>query len=327
MISPNNQPALLQLVKMADYSGSQSSGSVFQIGDVHLPTQTDPLVWKNMVAWIQSVSSEQRLRAVIIPGDGTSDGPETDSINFYDPFRQLDSVVPYSIVTGNHDYYGTANDRNSYLDTRLGSGYTGNVFRVAGKPSAGSYVQATIGGVPVLILGLEWSPRDACVVWADAVLKAFAAANPSGIAIVHTHAYLYSDSTRYDWATKNTAQDWNPHVYNVTPDDGIWDGEELWGKAFTGQSLGLIQGNSCVKMVLCGHVLYGGRGRLVSTRPDGTKCVQVLFNTQFDADAAYGWVRRYSINTQSRTITAITYSPKREIFNFMPTDLFSVSYA
>ena len=43
--------------------------------------------------------------------------------------------------------------------------------------------------------------------WANDVLAKY----PERTAILLTHAYLYNDNTRYDYAAKGKSQAWTPH--------------------------------------------------------------------------------------------------------------------
>ena len=52
-----------------------------------------------------------------------------------------------------------------------------------------------IQGHSWLILSFEWGPRDSVVAWADDVLNRY----PDDSVILILHAYLYRDSSRFDW--------------------------------------------------------------------------------------------------------------------------------
>src|SRR5204862_8161376 len=126
----------------------------------------------------------------------------------------LDGVVPCVLSTGNHDYQRTRNAISR--DTRVN-----DYFAPAGVAADAWFMETfqpghiedsasiidTPGG-PWLILSLEFGPRDAVLDWADRTAKRF----PSLPAMIVTHAYLYSDDTRYDVRTRPD-QKWNPYQY------------------------------------------------------------------------------------------------------------------
>ena len=79
-----------------------------------------------------------------------------------------------------------------------------------------------------LVLALEFGPRDAVLAWAGEA----AAAHPDHRVIVTSHAHLFNDSKRYDWAKYGKAQTWNPKEYALARDaaasGGVNDGEDVW---------------------------------------------------------------------------------------------------
>jgi hypothetical protein len=148
--------------------------------------------------------------------------------------------------------------------------------------------------------------------WANAVLKKYA----EYPAILVTHAYLYSDNTRYDInvggtdSTKSNYQYWSPYYYGFTASQGINDGEQMWKK--------LVLPSSNVRLVFCGH--QTGAARLTSVRPDGTTVHQMLSDYQWwSPDGAehsfgYGWLRIVQLDYDKKTIQVQTYSPYLEAY-------------
>lgn len=132
---------------------------------------------------------------------------------------QLDGVVPYFMAVGNHDYSdgGTCRDRSTrfsqyfLLDKYRVSEHFGGVYDREPERFENSYHLLSAGTRKFLILSLEFGPRADVIRWADEV----AAAHSDREAVLITHAYMYSDDTRYDWGTRGTSQSWNPHSYGV----------------------------------------------------------------------------------------------------------------
>ena len=164
----------------------------------------------------------------------------------------------------------------------------------------------------MLIFALEWGPRDAVVAWAEGV----AAAHPDHTAVLVTHAYLYSDDTRYDWATRGSSQSWNPHTYGTASDPGgTNDGEELWQ--------GLVTRNGNFELTFNGHVLNDGVGYLRSTAQQGNSVHQMLFNAQFEPNAGNGWLRLIEFLPDGQTVRVKTYSPYLGQWRTDPANQFS----
>jgi hypothetical protein len=210
--------------------------------------------------------------------------------------------VPYVVVPGNHDYSSTS--RASMIDNYFAPS---SMPWITGTMTPGqienNYALLDIGPQKWLVLGLEFGPRDAVLRWADTVLKAYA----NYPAILLTHAYLYSDGTRYDINVGGTDPDagtyqyWNPQYFGFTTSEGINDGEAMWQK--------LVLPNSNVRLVFCGH--QTGWARLTSTRPDGTSAHQMLSDYQwlYGDSFGYGYLRIVQLDYDKKKIQVRTYSP------------------
>jgi hypothetical protein len=123
-----------------------------------------------------------------------------------------------------------------------------------------------------------------------------------------THAYLYADSTRYDWSTQGTAQRWNPHNYPLAAagPGAVSDGEDIWQR--------LVRPHANVRLVLNGHVLNDGTGYLASDRGEGRPVHQVLANYQggVEPERPYGggaFLRLLQFLPDRRTVRVRSYSP------------------
>jgi hypothetical protein len=255
--------------------------------------------------WIIAQKSPLNIQAVLHVGDIVDNCNSVDQwTNANSAMRLLDGVVPYFVVSGNHD---TDRNRKGLINDYFGPA---SLPWVTSTMTAGqienNYALVDIGRRQWLVLGLEFGPRDAVMAWADAVLKAF----PDRPAIIVTHAYLYSDGNRYDIAisgmdsTKPNYQSFIPQAYGYTSSQGINDGEQIWQK--------LILTNPNVRLVFSGHVTATtGGARLTSTRPDGSRVHQMLSDYQWLGGAyfGYGYLRVLQFDYSKKTIQVQTYSP------------------
>jgi hypothetical protein len=144
---------------------------------------------------------------------------------------------------------------------------------------------------------MEWGPRQAAVDWASSV--AGRKKYDGWTKLLITHAYLYHDGTRFDWAEKGKKQSNNPHAYKGTKHD-THDGEELWDELVS--PLGF-------DMVLCGHVGGDMVDYLTSETARGNTCHQLLFNAQFLPEGGQGWLRLLEFLPDGETLRVRTYSP------------------
>jgi hypothetical protein len=241
-------------------------------------------------------------------GDATNRNTAAEWKRVSDAFSILEKAgVDYSIAPGNHDYlvkdktYGDrpASLMNQYFPVaRLKKQPTfGGVWSVEPGSTHNSYSLFSAGGTDWLVLALEFGPRDEVVAWADQILKKY----PRRKAMLVTHAYLYSDGTRYDWDTKGKKQAWNPHAYGFATRSGsVNDGEELWQK---------LKNNANLKFIFCGHVLNDGEGYLVSRGDHGNAVHEILANYQFLRKGGLGYMRLMEFLPDGETVHVRTYSP------------------
>jgi Calcineurin-like phosphoesterase len=211
--------------------------------------------------------------------------------------------IKWVIASGNHDYNETdPGARVTSMNTYLTAGPWITGLYQAGHVE-NSYTLVTLMNQPWGVLCLEYSPRDATLAWANTIVQSY----PNTRWIVATHAYLYSDGIRYDWLVYGTAQDANPNqdIYQQTPAEGINDGQQIWLK--------LIQNNTNIRLVVCGHVIkpdsYNTQARRTDTRAGGTICHQVLQNYQEIPPNGTGWLRNYYFDEANGIILVNTYSP------------------
>jgi len=261
-----------------------------------------PEVFTSQTRWIVDNRQKRNIAFVLQEGDVTNNNAPAEWENGRRSMSLLDGVVPYAIAPGNHDYIG---GDKSQRQSRLSQYFPVSLFE--GLPTFGgvyergsmdnSYHLFSAGGRDWLAITLEWGPRDPVLRWADKVLSKY----PDRSAIIVTHAYLYSDDTKYDAQTR-TDQKWNPHSYwTANLPGGTNDGEELWQK--------LVSQHANVAFVFCGHVLNDGAGRLTSAGVHGNPVHQILANYQERPKGGEGYLRLVEFLPNGRTVQVKTYSP------------------
>ena len=279
-----------------------------------------PEILDAQTQWILKERTANNLLLVVHEGDIVDKDDPRQWTRVSESLHNLDGVVPYALSSGNHDYQRSGHlvSRQSMIDRyfppatfaampsfggTFESEHIENSFQVIGAP-----------GGPWLILSLEFGPRDAVLEWASSIAKQHA----SMPAIVVTHAYLYSDNTRYDHLTRPD-QLWNPHLYlDDSVAGSVNDGEEIWRK--------LIAGNDNIRFVLCGHDIEDGVGRLTSTRPDGSQVHQLLANYQMLPMGGGGFLRLMLFFPEDRRVALRTYSPFLNSFKTDPDNQFELDY-
>lgn len=296
------------------------SFTIVALPDTQYYAAAHPQILDAQADWIVRRSRDDRIAAVVHEGDVVDADEPRQWRTAARSLHELDGVVPWVLSAGNHDYRRNARgiSRDSEISTYFPpadfarNGWFGGTFEPGRIENNFAIIDAP-GGC-WLILSLEFGPRDAVLAWADRVARRFAALP----AIVVTHAYLYSDGTRYDHLNRPD-QLWNPHAYLADGEGGqVNDGEEIWRK--------LIVHDDNILFVLCGHDLADGVAELTSARPDGTVVHQLLANYQTGKLGGEGFLRLMRFFPGQRRVAISTYSPYVNRFKSDPDNDFTLTY-
>ncbi|MBN2022294.1 MAG: metallophosphoesterase, partial [Pirellulales bacterium] len=288
---------------------SDGSFTIILLPDTQNYSTSYPEIYNIQTQWIADHKDSHNIQFVLHQGDVTNNNNATEFARARTAMSTLDAAgVPYSMAAGNHDYgpSGNGSTRDSLFNdpTYFGPGspyasqtHIGGFFET-GKTD-NSYSTFTAGGKDWLVFSTEFGPRDEVVAWMNTV----AAAHPDHNFILNTHAYIYSDGTRYDWATKGTNQTWNPHNYTLAGlPGGVNDGEELWNK--------LVKNYENWKFTFNGHVLHDGTGWLASEGTNGNVVHQILANYQMlTPEGGNGYLRIMEFLADGDTVKVSSYSP------------------
>jgi len=281
--------------------------------DTQVYSAYHPRLFLAQTKWLAEHGAERGIACVLHVGDVTDHNAPVEWDVARRAFDSIEGRVPYLIAPGNHDYSpnGTCTSRENGLDERFAP--APDVLTCEpGRMAAGSarVVETPLG--PWLAIAVEFGPRDAVLEWAGTVLKEHAAMP----AILVTHAYLYSDGTRYDRA-RRPDQKWSPYVYGVSSTaGGVNDGEQIWQK--------LVSRHDSIRLVLCGHVLNEGVARQTSTRETGTIVHELLANYQTREEGGQGFMRLIEIR-EDGVIDVRTYSPVLDRDKTDPSNRFTLA--
>lgn len=282
------------------------SWTIAVLPDTQYYSRSYPGVFENQTRWIAAHAKERNIKYVLHLGDITADNLEPQWRAAQRAMAQLDGVVPYALVGGNHDYgpKGDSTNRESFLNRYFPvARYTGwPTFGGAMEPGKidNTYHLFEAGGKKWIVLALEWAPRDEVVTWADGVLTA----HPDRLGILITHAYMSSNDTRFDWARYGRKQPASPHHYKLTYAPGTGnDGEELWQK--------LVSRHANMVLTINGHTLEDGVARLSSEGLHGNTVHQMLVNYQrMRPKQGNGFLRLLEFLPDGKTIQVRSYSPE-----------------
>lgn len=221
-------------------------------------------------------------------------------------FERLDNKLPYVICTGNHDYgYEKSENRlchfPDYFPSERNSCWRKTLVEVGldskGVPTLENAVYEFITDTwgKILVLSLEFAPRDEAIEWAKKVIEKDKYANHKVILL--THSFLDYKGERF------IKED-----YKLAPANYA---EAVWQK--------LVYPSKNIKLVVCGHECnITDNEHNVSFRTDknkyGKNIPQMMFNAQTADGQWFGnggdcWLRIMEFMPNGKTIKIKTFSP------------------
>lgn len=293
---------------------------------------------KNQARFLKSAALSRNIAAVFTLGDLTDHNSVDEWTFFKDSLGDLPSHVPFVLVTGNHDHgdKGSANKRQTRLSDHFSVDFVqprsllaatereGDLenayYRFPFEKDNGGRLRSCAGPCKPLftmgVLALGWSPSRSTVAWAKQTLVRY----PDDRRVLLTHAYLYSDGSRYDFKTRGVDQRWNPLAYGMAraESDGF-DGEMLWRE--------LVVGDRGFFLTINGHVLGSGAARLTSVGAQGNVVHQILVNYQMLREGGLGYLRLLELAPSGRSLAMRTYSPSEGRFSVDPNHHFHLEIA
>lgn len=278
----------------------EGAWSLVLLPDTQIYSQNYPGLFEAQTAWIADNIKERNIKFVLHLGDITNVNSVPEWKFARKAMSNLDGIMPYAFVTGNHDYGpgGNAATRDTYLNDHFKVSQYQDWPTFGGVKDAGkmdnSYHLFSAGGVDFIVLALEWAVQDETVVWAQSVLNQY----PNRTAILVTHAFMNNNDFRYDHLDTTRPQTYNPHDYS-TP--GLKnDGEQLWNK--------LVKNNNFA-FTFNGHVLGDGTGFRIDNNNAGKPVAQMLANYQMRNLGGEAYLRVLEFQPDGKTVKVTTHSP------------------
>lgn len=230
--------------------------------------------------WIAENAEDRKIKHVFTLGDLTEFSSENDPNLSYaarDPatsnasgdkewkivksaISQLDGVVPYSVVRGNHDDYQIDAFFNYEAYTKNFDGFYREESGTYKDSITNSYRCVELGGEKFIFITLDFNPTRAVVTWLDNVLTQYS----DHKAIITTHSYI---TTKHQLSTVQNLQTvLVAGKYNGAAPDWMWKN--------------CIKNHDNVLMTVCGH-LDGRNTHLVMMEGDnGNPIANLMVNPQ-----------------------------------------------
>jgi hypothetical protein len=288
-------------------------------------------IFELMTRWIKLNKEKLNIELVLCEGDlvehnnihvGDGVNGDQNSVQQWTAVRKafavLDTVVPYVLCTGNHDY-GSKSAENRYC--QLNSYFPPNKIpetrkilkgmmpNFSGEPTLENawYEFVSPHGLKYLIVSLEFNARDTIVEQARDLIARPEYAEHRGIILTHSYMKPMSEGNALIEKEGYPLKDVN-------------HGKALWEK--------LIEPSTNLEMLFCGHI--GGTQNFtqnVGYRNDknkaGKEVHQMVFNAQtagggWHGNGGDGWLRILEFMPDKKTVVVKTFSP---YFAFSPTSI------
>jgi hypothetical protein len=269
---------------------------------------------KNQANFIAQERERRHLIGAISLGDITDHNSDGQWTFARESLSVIPPEFPLLLTTGNHDTgsNGTTEDRESLLSKYFTESWARQSGALKELMTSGSIENAfyslDAGQYQLGVLVLEWAPRRKTVEWANQVVTRY----KNHRVIVATHAYLYDDGTRYDYATRGKTQRWNPLEYlsakTTLAAEESFDGEMLWNS--------FVRRHGNIFLVVSGHVLNQGTARLTSRGDAGNVVHQLLADYQMLDEGGLGYLQLLEFYPDGKTLHMKTYSPSLGQFSY-----------
>jgi len=241
-----------------------------------LPDTQSYVKWKHtpfidQIDWL--ITNKERLNLKFVGHEGDIVQSYTTDITEWEfatseMERLYDNDIPYSTLPGNHDYSGGTRDStmyNTYFPLSQFEQMSTYTDAFEENKSDNTYHTVNINGTDLLILSLEFGPRDEVVSWANTILEN----NSSTKALILVHSYLNYNGELLAPGDNHAPSNGYGLGTNVN------DGTDLWTD--------LVYPNNNVKFVICGHdgLSDDGSGLRISSHGDGSDVYQIMSNYQY----------------------------------------------
>ncbi len=256
--------------------------SIIVIPDTQGMALAHPELYRRLGSSVANRIRELPVKAVLHVGDLVDNGAD-DETQYRTAYGALGPImqsgVPCLFAIGNHDYDNlVALDRSSTMFNRYfgignyaGKTWFGGVYEEGRAENA--YLLIREPRCSLLVLSLEFGPRDEVLEWADHVMAAHADCN----VVIVTHSYLHPRGHRV-----TAADELHPTSYCGSRDGN--DGQAMWEKS-------LCKHPNLVA-VFSGHHVPGHVSARVDRGAAGQSVAQVFQNWQLEP---LGGAGRYRI--------------------------------
>lgn len=298
------------------------SFSFIVVPDTQLLAANEPDLYREMARSIVRHARETGAAFVAHLGDIVDDGGDEEQYRCaFEALRIVrEAGVPLLIAPGNHDYDRPIVSANGFVTDERGralerfnryfgpdrfrrEAWFGGAYE-PGK-AENQYALLEAGGVPLLVLSLEFAPRDDVMAWADRALRE----HSDRLAIVVTHSYMYINGERVQEGDRA-----NP-ISKYFRTGGCNDGEQMWQRH--------LKLHPNVIAVFSGHHTPVTVSSRVDVGVRGNAVAQLFQNWQAEPLGGGGRYRIVNYDAGRRRMTFRVFNPSTGAFEDEPGYAFS----
>lgn len=278
---------------------SENYFTVIMLPDTQVYVRNELEYFEAQIDWIIENQEALNVQMVAHVGDVVYDYDKDEDQwdRAAQTLERLDEYdIPFLISPGNHDYKRDERDSTMFNDWFPLSRFE-NMETYQGAfetdKSDSTYHVVESGSFPLLILALEYAPRDEVLQWANDVVDEY----DQHHVIVVTHGYLYHDNSLIDEDNSKRAETRFPYDSNIN------EGDDIWEK--------LIRENENIFMVLCGHTGSSSDpvGNRVSKNDYGNNVYQQMLNYQRFTMTDNGYLKVLQFFPDDDLIIVSSWSP------------------
>lgn len=293
----------------ADYSFGDYDYTFVVFPDIQIMTNYNEIRLRRQVRWLALNKDTFNVKFAMFVGDLSDFGQREDLYErAADAMSQLDNVIPYTFVPGNHDYDNNANTRsqvyfNRYFPVSKHSLLPGFGGVMEEESMCNNYYTVNADGVDYLIISLEYDARLKTLRWAGRVIEE----HPNHRVIIETHNLVQTNNT--------FAKNPDHFGYEASSPQKVFD--ELVAKYDN------------VFLAVSGHRIYDDILYRYDYGDNGNRILSMLVDgqgTKYNGENAQDMLLLVHVNEAKKTMNFVYYSPEKgKVWNIQ--NQFQLSFA
>lgn len=284
-------------------------------GDIQEYTFKDEMMvgYDATISWLnKQLKGGARIRTILNVGDVTQNNNKIQWTRFYNSTETIGAIIPYYVVTGNHDYTWNSSSKIESRETSYINEYCHfpktdiGIIDYYESNSLHNYVAELYleNRTNLYLLALEFGPRNEILEWANKYVNN----HKDKRFLLLTHEWLDSKGNRISNGSFAELQ-FKDNSSFTTP-------EQIWQT--------LVKPNDNIVAVLCGHC--GFTAELFSENDNGRMVPQIMFNLQYQANGGNGLIQLWEFPINSQFVSIGVYDTIHQDWYMQDSTNMVISY-